>query len=104
MMVTQYPDDEFWLLPTSFGNSIRAFEVYSRIMYGIDAIEGWSRLLAVIPTEYLEKINDSKANVAFWVNNLFLGGLAFLGYFVLALYTKSSFIILCCAVPRPLRS
>jgi len=88
MLVTRYPDDEIWLLPTSFGNSIRAFEIYPRVMYGIDAIEGWSRLMAIIPSEFLNQINDSRANVAFWVNSLFLQGFALLGYVILVLYTK----------------
>ncbi len=37
----QFPDQERWLLPTAFGNTIRAFEVYPRVMYGLEAIEGW---------------------------------------------------------------
>ncbi|MBK8049295.1 MAG: hypothetical protein IPK16_20565 [Anaerolineales bacterium] len=40
-----YPDDERYVMPTSFGNIIRSFETYSRVMYGIDAIPGWYRLL-----------------------------------------------------------
>lgn len=87
-MVSRFPDGEFWLLPTSFGNTLRAFEVYSRVMYGVDSIEGWSRLLAVLPGDYQKLIDDAKANVDFWVNILFLGFVAIIEYFVLAIYFR----------------
>jgi hypothetical protein len=65
-----YPDNIDNVLPTCFGNQIRAFEVYPRVIYGLDAIPGWSRLLAVIPADYRQTIDDSKAQVDFWVNVL----------------------------------
>ena len=68
----RYPDDERWLLPTSFGNTIRAFEVYPRVMYGIEGIQGWIRLIAVIPKDYAELLENSKAQADFWVNLFFL--------------------------------
>lgn len=64
----RFPDSKRWLLPTSFGNTIRAFETYSRVMYGADAIAIWSRLLAVIPENYRQFIEGAKAQVDFWVN------------------------------------
>lgn len=64
----RFPDDEQWLLPTAFGNTIRAFEVYPRVMYGFDAIPGWSRLLSVIPKDFRELIDAAKAQMDFWVN------------------------------------
>jgi hypothetical protein len=66
--VQRFPDEEGWLLPTSFGNTIRAFEVYSRLMYGLDMIPGWYRLLTVIPDQWRDLIDSAKANVDFWVN------------------------------------
>ena len=66
--VTNLPDKEKWLLPTSFGNAIRAFEVYPRLMYGVDSIALWPRMLAVIPAEYKAHINDAKAHMDFWIN------------------------------------
>jgi hypothetical protein len=62
-----FPDESF-ILPTSFGNVIRAFEVYPRIMYGFDAIPGWSRLLAIIPESYRRLIDDAKSGMDYWVN------------------------------------
>jgi hypothetical protein len=67
-LATDFPDDEAWLLPWPFGNRLRAFEVYSRVMYGLDAIAGWSRLRAVIPPDYLKVVNGAKSQVDFAVN------------------------------------
>jgi hypothetical protein len=63
-----FPDDEQWLLPSAFGNAIRGFEVYSRVMYGMDAIEGWTRVLTVLPKEYRALVDSAKAQTDLWVN------------------------------------
>ncbi len=68
--VVRFPDDKQWLLPTAFGNILRAFETYSRVMYGADAIPIWTRLLAVIPEDYRKFIDTAKTLVDFWVNTL----------------------------------
>lgn len=67
-LVEEFPDKEELLLPTAFGNTLRAFEIYPRVMYGIEGIDGWNRLLAVIPKDYLENIDGAKAQVDFWIN------------------------------------
>lgn len=67
-LVKSYPDREALVLPTAFGNALRAFEIYPRVMYGIESIDGWSRILAVIPKEYRELIDDAKSQVDWWVN------------------------------------
>jgi hypothetical protein len=86
--VERYPDREGLLLPTSFGNILRAFEVYPRVMYGLESIDGWSRLLAVIPKDYRELIDNAKSQVDFWVNIGFLSVLLLIEYIGLAIYTK----------------
>lgn len=73
-LAEEFPDKEEYLLPTPFGNVLRSFEIYPRVMYGLEAIDGWGRLLAVIPKDYLELIDAAKAQVDFWVNL----GLAFI--------------------------
>jgi len=73
-MAQRYPDQVDFVLPTAFGNALRAFEVYPRVMYGFESIEGWSRILAVLPKEYRELIDDAKSQVDWWVN---LGTLSF---------------------------
>jgi hypothetical protein len=67
-LAQQYPDREEFLLPTMFGNTLRAFESYPRVMYGMEAVDGWIRILAVVPKEYRELIDDAKAQVDWWVN------------------------------------
>lgn len=83
-----FPDDETWLLPTAFGNTMRAFEVYSRIMYGLDAIPGWERLLTVIPKDYRASIDDAKAQTDFWINMWFLSLLLALEHILILLLTQ----------------
>lgn len=83
----RFPDAERWLRPTAFGNTVRAFEVYSRVMYGIDTTVGWDRLLAVIPTDYRALIEDAKTFVDFWANTWLLSLAVFLEYVVLVAYT-----------------
>ena len=85
-MVNAFPDEES-LLPTSFGNIIRAFEVYPRRMYGIDSIPGWSRVLAVVPESYQRLIDHEKSLVDFWVNVCLLSALYGVGYLFLFGYT-----------------
>jgi len=67
-LAESYPDQEAYILPTAFGNALRSFETYPRVMYGFEGIDGWSRILAVIPKEYRELIDDAKAQVDWWVN------------------------------------
>lgn len=66
----RFPDRYDLLLPTPFGNAMRAFEIYPRAMYGIDAIEGWIRLIAVVPKDYRDLIDAAKAQTDFWVNSV----------------------------------
>jgi hypothetical protein len=68
-----FPDDERLLLPSRFGNAVRAFESYPRAMYGLDIIEGWTRLVAAIPEKYLRKVDTAKAEADLWLNVWFLG-------------------------------
>ena len=56
------------VLPTRFGNVIRAFEAYPETVYGIDAIYGWLRLQAVISKEFEILVEDAHAQVSFFVN------------------------------------
>ena len=67
-LAEHYPDKEESLLPSRFGNAVRAFESYPLEMYGLDAIEGWTRLLAVIPEQFLRKVDIAKSEVDLWIN------------------------------------
>jgi hypothetical protein len=87
-LADRFPDDEGWVLPTSFGNTIRAFEVYSRVMYGFEAIKGWERLLAVVPKDYRQLIDDAKAQTDFWVNLGFLSLVFILEYAGMSIFSR----------------
>jgi hypothetical protein len=69
------------VLPTRFGNILRAFETYSYDVYGVEAIPGWLRLQGVIPKSYAALVNDARSAVDFFVNIWFLAaGIAILGF------------------------
>jgi hypothetical protein len=67
------------ILPTRLGNVIRSFEYYSDREYGIDSIEIWPRLVAIIPKEYALAVDDAKTSFDFMMNcsalSLLLAGL-----------------------------
>ena len=81
--------EERWILPTAFGNVIRAFEVYPRIMYGIEDIQGWTRLLAVLPKSYLAAVDDTKSRTDFWVNASVLSFAALVEYIAVAISART---------------
>jgi hypothetical protein len=58
-------------LPTRLGNSIRAFEVYSKEVYGADSIPLWLHLSAVIPADFQSGLDDARAQVNCAVNICF---------------------------------
>ena len=88
-LAEEFPDKEEYLLPTPFGNVLRSFEIYPRYMYGLEAIDGWGRLLAVIPKDYLELIDATRAQVDFWVNLGVVFILLQIEYIVLVFMTRS---------------
>jgi hypothetical protein len=88
-LAEEFPDKEEHLLPTPFGNVLRSFEIYPRVMYGFEAIDGWGRLLAVIPKHYLELIDAARAQVDFWANLGVVFILLQIEYIVLAFMTRT---------------
>jgi len=69
---TQYPYRRDLVLPTRFGNVIRSFESYPEKVYGADSIPLWPRLQAVLPKEVTGGIDDTRAQVDFFINLLVL--------------------------------
>jgi hypothetical protein len=82
---TRFPNEERLVLPTAFGNIFRAFEVYPRVMYGINAIPGWYRLLAVVPKDYCALIDAARVYVDFWVNLCALSLLVLAEFYIAAI-------------------
>ena len=84
MAVQRYPSTEAQLMFTSFGNAVRAFEDYPRVVYGFESINGWSRLNAVIPKSYQDILGNKRAMTDFWVNVWFVSLLIVAQYVVVA--------------------
>lgn len=70
--LSSFPYDRHLLLPTRFGNVLRAFESYSGRVYRADAVILWPRLVSVISKDYMSLIGDGRARVNFFVNLTYL--------------------------------
>jgi hypothetical protein len=81
---SNYPDEIGLVLPTRLGNVMRAYEVYADLVYGIESIVAWPRLLMVIPEHARESIRDGESLFHFAVNALLIG--------VLTLVISSGFV------------
>jgi len=67
-----FPDSDDLVLPTRLGNTLRAFERYPSVQYGIDAIYFWPRLIAVIPESYAAALGDARTSLVFLLDLSFL--------------------------------
>lgn len=63
-----YPQDLGDILPTRFGNTLKAAENYSGERYGFDGVHFWPRLVYVIPAEYRVSIDAVRNELSFLVN------------------------------------
>lgn len=63
-----YPQDPSDILPTRFGNTLKAAENYTGERYGFDGVHFWPRLVHVIPTEYKSNIDAVRNELSFLVN------------------------------------
>ncbi len=67
-----FPHQEDLVLPTRFGNAMRAFEVYSAVVYGIEPIQLWNRISLIASKESMERIQDGRMPLDFNVNMIVL--------------------------------
>jgi hypothetical protein len=86
--IASYPDAEEYVLPTRFGNIFRALEVYSRVVYGLDAIPAWPRLFAVLPPEFKKQLAEANSLLAFFVNLAVSGTATLILYLALAVWAR----------------
>ncbi len=93
-LATRYPDEKQFILPTRFGNTIRAIERYPSVMYGADFVEVWPRLRAVTPADFLDEVDSSKSELDFWVNALVLSSLCAFEGFAVCLYSGQRLALL----------
>jgi hypothetical protein len=63
-----YPPPHAGIMPTKFGNILKASEAYPGTRYGIDAVQFWPRLWHVIPTSYQHTIENARNELSFLVN------------------------------------
>jgi hypothetical protein len=81
-LIKWMPWEEDDILPTSFGNAIRAFEVYPSDVYGADGVVVWLRLATVMPETFIKQIQDVRSQIDFLINScLFSMILGLLGLF-----------------------
>lgn len=69
--MTNFPTRRELILPTRFGNAIRAFELYSSDVYGADSIPLWLNLATVVPKDFQSALEDARAQVNCLVNVAF---------------------------------
>ena len=63
-----YPEDQSDILPTRFGNTLKAAENYTGERFGLDGVQFWPRLVHVIPAEYRQSIDAVRNELSFLVN------------------------------------
>ena len=71
-LAREFPERRSLVLATRFGNTIRAFERYSAVAYGFEAVEGTNRLVPLMEESVSAAIAWAKSRVDFWVNVSFL--------------------------------
>ncbi len=69
---TEEPDD---LLPTQFGNALKAAETYSSDpgRYGMDGVFFWSRLYEILPSQMRDDLDAAQSSMEFMVTVSVLG-------------------------------
>ena len=81
--VNSYPESIENVLSTRLGNVMRAYERYSDVVYGMEAIVLWPRLFMVIPEEARNRVREGEALFQFSLNTLIVGFLNLALYIVL---------------------
>lgn len=69
------------MLPTTFGNALRAFERHPRNRWGLNGIAAWPRIQMLLGDHEAQVHADAQGDVAFFVNGALLtalGGVALL--------------------------
>jgi hypothetical protein len=65
---SRYPRRRRDLLPTAYGNVVRAFELHSSHRWGLDAIAAQPRISALMSSQELAIETDARSEAAFFVN------------------------------------
>jgi len=86
--IANYPDRAEYVLPTKFGNIFRSLEVYSRVVYGLDAIPAWPRLFAVLPEKMQKQLAEANSLLSFFVNISVAGAVTSVVYLALVIRAR----------------
>lgn len=82
-LMENFPELERLVLPTRFGNIMRASERYPQIVYFIEATLGWTRLEPLVPQVHRDLLEEAKSQVdafvALWFGGLLAAGLEIAG-------------------------
>jgi len=76
-MAFGFPREE-QILPTSFGNIVRAYEDYPRRVYGFESINGWSRIQILFSKQTNEVMSRARSRLDMWLNLSFVTALLML--------------------------
>ena len=68
-----HPDSTHLLLPTSFGNALRAFEWRSFANWHLNSIGAWPHIESLLSDQEAQVLTDAKGDVAFFVNGSLVG-------------------------------
>jgi Ca2+/Na+ antiporter len=68
----KYPQKIEAILPTRFGNILRAAETHANNRYGIDAVPMYPRLVHVIPESHHQRVQQANNSVSFLINCMVL--------------------------------
>ena len=72
----EFPPDLQSVLPSRFGNAIRAFESHAYKRWGLDTVAVWPRIEALLEEREAELNADARGEVAFFVNTVLLSVLS----------------------------
>jgi len=73
--LARYPMDDHQILPTRFGNAIRAFETYGKSRFNMDSQTLWYELVAVTGGYIQSEIDSAQSSVDFFVALFYLSAL-----------------------------
>jgi hypothetical protein len=89
-----FPSDRSQVMPTSFGNILKAAEFYSAERYQLDSVTFWPRLVHVIASSYHSRISETRNQLSFMVNCSVLSLLFGMVSWLAALYQVALRILL----------
>ncbi|MGZ5127740.1 MAG: hypothetical protein ACXWC1_33660 [Burkholderiales bacterium] len=68
-------DEDYWLLPTAFGNAMRASARHSDVRWGLNGVAAWPYIENLLTSQEAQVHADLKGDVAFFVNGSLLSAL-----------------------------